>query len=446
MREKRLFKNSGGFLSFWVIAWILGAAVPGGAAPISIFRRIELDKTLIPVQGSSPELGDEDLEAFSDLGNLEIVGLGEATHGTKEFFEMKHRIFAYFVARHGTRAFGFECDFGESIFLDRYVTRGEGNLKALMSEKMHFWTWHTEEVRTLLEWMRTYNDGRPEDEKIHYLGFDCQFATFQASLLREYIQRFMPEIPPSIEAILSEAGSLKQVLQGSNFSSSQRDEWAAKFEVLGRFLVENEAAARSVLGRWDYELAGRLIRAAIQAFQVRFETKNGIPSSRDFFMAENALWMERLFQGGGPLVLWAHNGHVAKDPGYGGGSMGCFLQKELGPGYQVAGFSFGRGSFTAVGDTSFGVKTITDDPLGGSVNHLFDRAWSDDFILRLDRLNPGGPLISWLRTPRLFFSVGAYYNGQPNFWYAKKDILGLYDILIHFSDTHAAEQMSRSSL
>ncbi len=77
-------------------------------------------------------------------------------------------------------------------------------------------------------------------------------------------------------------------------------------------------------------------------------------------MAENALWIADFLGQNAKITLWAHNGHIAKDPLYGGsGSMGHHLNQELSNLYQVVGFSFSLGSFTAVGQDQYGNYTGT---------------------------------------------------------------------------------------
>lgn len=122
---------------------------------------------------------DQDLRWLDPLVNKSVVGLGEATHGTAEFFEAKHRIFRYLMENHGYKVYAFEADFGESIYIDEAIQKGNaGEIGSLMNAKMHFWTWKTEEVKALLEWMCTYNQGKAEEDKIHYVGVDCQFNTY----------------------------------------------------------------------------------------------------------------------------------------------------------------------------------------------------------------------------------------------------------------------------
>ncbi|NOR34468.1 MAG: hypothetical protein GQ579_07290, partial [Bacteroidales bacterium] len=83
----------------------------------------------------------------------------------------------------------FEADFGESLFLNEAIQ--EGNLEeidVLMRSKMHFWTWKTQEVKELLEWMCHYNQGKPEEERIHYMGIDCQFNTYHPEMVMDYLR------------------------------------------------------------------------------------------------------------------------------------------------------------------------------------------------------------------------------------------------------------------
>jgi erythromycin esterase len=73
----------------------------------------------IPLEWSDEELGF--LVIFQDA---RIIGLGEATHGSKEFFDAKHRIFRYLVENHGIKVFAFEADFGESLYLNEAIQKG----------------------------------------------------------------------------------------------------------------------------------------------------------------------------------------------------------------------------------------------------------------------------------------------------------------------------------
>ncbi len=148
-----------------------------------------LEDELVPLDKNPLIWEDQDLRWLDPLADNSVIGLGEATHGTAEFFDAKHRIFKYMVENHGYKIFAIEADFGESLFIDEAVQQGNtAGIEALMNSKMHFWTWKTEEVKDMLEWMCTYNQGKAEEDKVHYMGVDCQFNTYHPDLARDYLQ------------------------------------------------------------------------------------------------------------------------------------------------------------------------------------------------------------------------------------------------------------------
>ena len=118
--------------------------------------------------------------------NKKIVGMGESTHGTKEFFNMKAKMFKFLVTHCGYRIFAIEATYGGTLKVNDYVLYNKDNVLNAM-KGMEFWTWDTEEVRDLIEWMRTYNAGRAENEKLKFYGFDCQSFKGPTNALVDYI-------------------------------------------------------------------------------------------------------------------------------------------------------------------------------------------------------------------------------------------------------------------
>ena len=98
------------------------------------------------------------------LADVRLIGLGEATHGSREIFQFKHRMLEFLVTEMGFTVFIIEASFPACLNVNRYVLHGEGDpAEALAS--MGFWTWDTEEVSAMIEWMRSYNETVPEERK-----------------------------------------------------------------------------------------------------------------------------------------------------------------------------------------------------------------------------------------------------------------------------------------
>ena len=92
-----------------------------------------------------------DLAAFGKaVGDAPVVALGEASHGTREFFQMKHRLLEYLVTQKGFTVFALEANWPETAAVDRYIKTGQGDPKAALAG-LYFWTWNTEEVLDMIE-------------------------------------------------------------------------------------------------------------------------------------------------------------------------------------------------------------------------------------------------------------------------------------------------------
>jgi hypothetical protein len=105
---------------------------------------------------TTPEAGHglADMEPIGTLiGDARVVALGEATHGTREFFQIKHRFLEYLVARQGFTVFAIEANQPECRAINDYVVNGKGNARDAL-DGIYFWTWNTEEVLAMIEWMR----------------------------------------------------------------------------------------------------------------------------------------------------------------------------------------------------------------------------------------------------------------------------------------------------
>lgn len=131
-----------------------------------------LDENAVPLISCEAGHGFADLTPLGTMiGDARIVGLGESTHGTREQFQMKHRLVEYLVEELGFSWFAIEASTPEAHRLDAYVLGGEGDPVALIGG-MYFWTWNTEEVLAMVEWMRAHN--ARSDHKVHFTGFDMQ--------------------------------------------------------------------------------------------------------------------------------------------------------------------------------------------------------------------------------------------------------------------------------
>jgi erythromycin esterase-like protein len=142
--------------------------------------------------------GFADMEPLRKVvGNARIVELGEATHGTREFFLLKHRMLEYLATQMGFTIFGIEANMPEAYRLNEYVLTGKGDPVTLL-KGMYFWTWDTQEVLDMIRWMRAYNASGKG--RLQFTGFDMQTPTVAAQIVDDFVAKTEPVYESTIRA------------------------------------------------------------------------------------------------------------------------------------------------------------------------------------------------------------------------------------------------------
>jgi erythromycin esterase-like protein len=162
-----------------------------------------LRRHAIPIATPLAGSGFDDLRPLKDwIGDARIVSLGEPTHGTREAFQMKHRLLEFLVAEMGFSIFSIEASMPESYRLDDFVLRGEGDPREGI-RGMYFWTWDTHEVLDMVNWMRGWNAaGNPP---VHFTGFDMQTETVAKAIARDLVRRADPDYLPTLDDLYARA-------------------------------------------------------------------------------------------------------------------------------------------------------------------------------------------------------------------------------------------------
>jgi len=143
------------------------------------------------------------------VGDARIVSLGEATHGTREFFQLKHRMLEFLASEMGFTIFSIEANMPEAYKLNEYVLTGKGDPKQLL-EGLYFWTWNTQEVLEMILWMREFN--KSGKGRVEFTGFDMQTPTVAQSAVTDFIVKYEPEYEASLRkaSTLAEKSSTAQ--------------------------------------------------------------------------------------------------------------------------------------------------------------------------------------------------------------------------------------------
>ena len=156
--------------------------------------------------------GFDDLRPLrTAIGDARIVSLGEATHGTREIFQMKHRITEFLASELGFTIFSIEANMPEAYLVNDYVLHGKGDPRALLAG-MYFWTWNTEEVLAMIEWMRQFNASGKG--RIQFTGFDMQTARVAIETVSDLLRKVDPEYSAKVHQIYQAADALRPAQAG----------------------------------------------------------------------------------------------------------------------------------------------------------------------------------------------------------------------------------------
>lgn len=389
-----------------------------------------MTKHAIVFATDQPRTGFDDLRGLSTIvGNARIVSLGEATHGTHEFFTMKHRILEYLVENLGFTVFGIEAALPECDSINEYVLNGSIDAGAALTGQ-HFWTWNTEEVLDMIHWMREYNLRRGTKPPVYFHGFDMQFSEVGMKLAKEYLERVDPSGAAAITAKwncwVPYAGNL-----GSYISQPAATRNACHADLAAAYSAfeakRSDYISRSSAGEYE-----RMLRYARVIVQHEIHVASGRSQLvRDPLMAENVVWLANVAHPGEKVVLWAHNYHVSVTPETMGGPL-----REAFPGDQmvVFGFAFDHGSFNAV--TSGSLKASTVAPFNFGFDPLFRSLglprWIIDF--RDIRSNEAR---QYFAEPHTIWGIGAGFEQTPvlGIYRDGASLPGTFDALIWFTET-----------
>ncbi|MFF0277269.1 erythromycin esterase family protein [Streptomyces sp. NPDC004330] len=426
-----------------LLAACLGTLAPAaGAAAPPVDPALELARTAHPLTDLRP------LDRM--IGSAKVVGIGEATHSSAEFFTTKHRVFEHLVESKGFTAFALEANWSTGLLVDEWVRTGRGDIRAIMRDEFQesYRLWNTEEYLDLFQWMRRHNQRHP-DHPVRFLGNDLGYAgTNVFDEVTSYVARTRPALLPRIQELYRGSrptGGVEAWMRGyMDRPRAERQRMAADVNTALALLERRLPAARDPRAREAAEWAVQHARAIAQVgteYAHDLETPEGVAAAmlyRDRTMADNTVWWQR--RTGDRIVLSAHNGHVGYETPKADQYpriQGAFLRDALGRDYVSVGASFGQGSFTAHDTEAPGEprRVFTLGTLGPDSNaHTLDRVSPAPFYLDMRRASPAAR--DWLAVPRPTRSIGTAYP-WPDAVYPARLSTG-YDLLIHFPRITAA--------
>ncbi|WP_435603522.1 erythromycin esterase family protein [Streptomyces sp. bgisy130] len=400
-----------------------------------------LEQAAHPLRSTEPRGNTADLRALGSMvGDAKVVGLGEATHGSHEFFAMKERVFRYLVEEKGFTTFALELSWSAGLQIDDYLQTGKGDARTLAKAALANSPWDREEFVSLIEWMRVYNRHHP-GRTVHFMGDDIGAPAVNDEFFGRvtgYVQQNHPEALARLNELYTGLRPIDDVFAYLGKPLAERQQLATKAQQALELVSSLKGAGGDAFD-WAEQNARSIAQTA------KFLTMNPsdpktLPSFqrfRDEVMAQNVNWWQQ--HTGRKVLLSAHNDHVsyaAGDPKTYPKTQGAFLREAMGKNYLPIGFTFDRGSFLSK-DAALGGdwKKFTVGAAGpGRNEHTLDQVRYQDFYL--DVRNAPAPARAWLNVARPTLNVGTQFPANPH----DVAIAKSFDVLIHLHAVREADE------
>ncbi|GGY06918.1 erythromycin esterase family protein [Streptomyces hiroshimensis] len=422
------------------------AASPAGQTPV---RPTASDRDVVagleryahPLRTAEPGGPSGDLAAFGAMTRgASIVGVGEATHGSKELFTVKDRLFRHLVQREGFSSYAMEISWSAATRLNAYILTGKGDVRQIMHEEFQdgYSLLDTEELARLFSWMREHNR-TTGSHKLRLVGMDFSDAD------PEQYERILTWAEGNEPALVPELRRHYAALRALPTGVAARMAAYNALPLTERKAIEKDAAAAyrllSEAGKkdpWVLQEA-RVISHMATEYTTDWSDPDQAKAAsrrRDRIMAETAVWWQR--QTGERMVVSAHNGHVSYEtavPKYYPVTMGADLRELAGRDYLAVGTSFYGGEYRAKTATGEAGTYSTGPAAPGSNEHTLDEVRYRDFYVDLRAAGREPALKSWLNTERPTFVVPGRYPNDPTPPLA----LGrAFDVVVHLHDVQAS--------
>ncbi len=440
---------------------------PEGAEPIRARRQPpevarDDEKLIISIAGAAEPFGSIDTVDLRPLlervGDARIVLLGEATHGTSEFYRMRERISRELIVKKGFRFIAIEGDWPDAARVDNYVR----HLEYTSSEWTAFsrfptWMWRNNEVRDFVNWLREHNAATKHEARVAFHGLDLYSLHVSIRSVLDYLDQVEPE---AAKVARQRYGCLTPwqgdpaayghaALTGSYHTCEPH-----VVRALSDLLEKRVAYAKRDGERFfDAVQNARLVANAERYYRIMYYGSRASWNLRDEHMFTTLKNLLVFYGAGSKAIIWAHNSHVGDSAATemasrGEHNIGHLCRQEFGADAYLVGFGTNSGTVAAASDWDGPMEIKKVQPaLPKSYERLCHATGHARFILglrhRSDLTGAQG-----LGKPQLERAIGVIYRPESEraSHYFQAILPRQFDEYIWFDDTRAVTPFNTAEL
>jgi len=402
---------------------------------------------------------------IKQIGEARFVLIGEASHGTHEFYRERAQITKRLIQEKGFTAVAVEADWPDAYRVNRFVHGRTSDAEAIDSlagfKRFPTWMWRNADVLDFIGWLRAHNDALPNGaHKVGFYGLDLYSLHASIDAVLGYLAKVDPEAARRARYRYSCFDHFGENTQAYGYAAGFDLTESCENEVVSQ-LVELRRRAFDYASRdgrvaaddfFFAEQNARLVKNAEEYYRSMFRGPVASWNLRDRHMAETleslVAYLEKQGQSA-KVVVWEHNSHLgdarATEMGERGElNVGQLVRERHGSSAVLIGCSTHTGTVTAASDWDAPAERKRVRPaLSDSYEALFHEVGVPRFQLSLGE---GSPLVTALSEPRLERAIGVIYRPeterQSHYFYAR--LADQFDALLHFDETRAVEPLERT--
>ncbi|MGD1093963.1 MAG: erythromycin esterase family protein [Bryobacteraceae bacterium] len=399
------------------------------------------------------------------IGDAHFVLLGEASHGTHEFYRQRAQITKRLIQEKGFMAVAVEADWPDAYRVNRYVQGASEDADAIDAlagfKRFPAWMWRNADVLDFIGWLRSHNDSLAAGAmKTGFYGLDLYSLHASIEAVLNYLDKVDPEGAQRARHRYACFEHFGQDPQEYGYAAGLGLSHTCESEVVSQ-LVDLQRRASEYARRdgrvaadefFHAEQNARLVKNAEHYYRTMFRGRISSWNLRDTHMAEslNSLVEHLALQKHRPkIVVWAHNSHLgdarATQMGRAGEwNVGQLVRQQHGRDSVAIGFTTYTGTVTAASDWGGPAERKRVRPaMPGSYESLFHDAGISAFLLTL---RYGSHVASGLREAMLERAIGVIYLPESELasHYFHARLADQFDAVIHFDRTRAVEPLERT--
>lgn len=401
------------------------------------------------------------------IGNASVVLLGEATHGSMEFYRARAEISKLLVAEKGFNAIAVEADWPDALRVSRYVQsggrRGRLDMDAYQAlggfQRFPRWMWRNTEIVSLVDWLRWYNQ-QFEDarHRVGFYGLDLYSLRASMDAVVRYLSRVDPEAANRARARYSCFDHLAEDPQRYGYATTFGMKKDCEDEVVQQLMELTSPAAEELVDSGDpvelfyAQQNARVARSAEAYYRAMFLGRDESWNLRDTHMMETlAVLREHLSQDGRApkLIVWAHNSHIGDAGATEMGShdqinLGQLARELYGEDAFLLGFTTHDGTVTAASDWDGETERKTIRPsLQDSIERLLHDVAIPSFFLPI---RGNDAVADALPDGLLERAIGVIYlpESERVSHYFQVNVAAQFDALFHIDRTHALQPLDEA--